>query len=369
MSLELKNIYKIYPNGYQAITDFNLTINDKEFIVLVGPSGCGKSTTLRRIAGLEEITHGDFLIDGKRVNSLPPKDRGIAMVFQSYALYPTLTVYENRAFGLDLAGFDEDIIATRVKQTAKVLGLSDYLDRLPKALSGGQRQRVALGRAIIRHAKIFLRDEPLSNLDARQRVSRRSELIRIHRQIGATTIYVTHDQIEARTRATRIVCRDVGVIKQVGTPKELYFHPKNLFVAGFIGDPPMNFLHGKVSSDHVFVSDDGNTRLSLEGLSLSLLDKLAGKEIVLGYRPEHAHVHPNTEKKEVTLSGVVEVNERLGDVQNIYLNVGKEKNIIKAAPEERIKIGQNLTYYVSREDLRFFDAKSEDIIEEDSPIQ
>ncbi len=364
MSLELKNIYKIYPNGYQAITDFNLTINDKEFIVLVGPSGCGKSTTLRRIAGLEEITHGDFLIDGKRVNNLPPKDRGIAMVFQSYALYPTLTVYENRAFGLDLAGFDEDIIDVRVKQTAKVLGLSDYLDRLPKALSGGQRQRVALGRAIIRHAKIFLRDEPLSNLDARQRVSRRSELIRIHREIGATTIYVTHDQIEARTMATRIVCRDVGVIKQVGTPKELYFHPKNLFVAGFIGDPPRNFLHGKVSSDNIFVSDDGNSRLALNGLSYGLLDKLKGRELVLGYRPEHAHIHPMEGKKEVSLDGIVEVNERLGDIQNVYINVGKEKAIIKAAPEEKISIGDEIRFYVNREDLHFFDAKTEDIIEE-----
>ncbi len=364
MPLELKNIYKIYPNGYQAITDFNLTINDKEFIVLVGPSGCGKSTTLRRIAGLEEITHGDFLIDGKRVNNLPPKDRGIARVFQSYALYPTLTVYENRAFGLDLAGFDEDIISARVKQTAKVLGLSDYLDRLPKALSGGQRQRVALGRAIIRHAKIFLRDEPLSNLDARQRVSRRSELIRIHREIGATTIYVTHDQIEARTRATRIVCRDVGVIKQVGTPKELYFHPKNLFVAGFIGDPPMNFLHGKVNSDNIFVSDDGNSHLALNGLSDGLLKKLKGRELVLGYRPEHAHIHPREGKQEVCLEGIVEVNERLGDIQNVYLNVGKEKAIIKAAPEEKICIGDELKYFINREDLHFFDAKTEDIIEE-----
>ncbi len=363
MSLELKNIYKIYPNGYQAITDFNLTINDKEFIVLVGPSGCGKSTTLRRIAGLEDITHGDFLIDGKKVNNLPPKDRGIAMVFQSYALYPTLTVYENMAFGLDLAGFDEDIIEKRVTQTAKILGLSDYLDRLPKALSGGQRQRVALGRAIIRHAKIFLRDEPLSNLDARQRVSMRSELIRIHRQIGATTIYVTHDQIEARTRATRIVCRDVGVIKQVGTPKELYFHPKNLFVAGFIGDPPRNFLHGK-EKDGVFVSEDGYLSLPLSPLSSTRKEKLKGKELVLGYRPEHVTLKREEGKNLLPLKGRVEVSERLGDVVNVYVNVGKEKAILKLAPEENVSIGDHIEYFVDRNNVHFFDAKSEDAIEE-----
>jgi multiple sugar transport system ATP-binding protein len=227
VALDLKNIYKIYPNGYQAITDFNLHINDKEFVVLVGPSGCGKSTTLRMIAGLEDITHGTLEINGKIVNNLPPKARGIAMVFQSYALYPTLNVYENMAFSLDLAGFDDDVIDKRVKETAKILGLTDYLDRKPRALSGGQRQRVALGRAIIRKANIFLMDEPLSNLDARQRVSMRSELIRIHRSVGATTIYVTHDQIEAMTMADKIVCMDVGVIKQVGSPEELYFHPAN----------------------------------------------------------------------------------------------------------------------------------------------
>lgn len=363
MSLELKNIYKIYPNGYQAISDFNLKIEDGEFIVLVGPSGCGKSTTLRMIAGLEDITHGDFFIDGKRVNDLPPKDRGIAMVFQSYALYPTLTVYENMAFGLDLAGFDEDIIKKRVTQTAQILGLTQYLDRLPKALSGGQRQRVALGRAIIRKAKIFLMDEPLSNLDARQRVNMRSELIRIHRDIGATTIYVTHDQIEAMTMATRIVCMDVGVIKQVGTPEELYYHPKNLFVAGFIGDPPMNFIRGHVS-DGTFTSNDGYYTFPL-GLSGDSLAKVNNRDIVVAYRPEHAIWHPKAEEKNslVPMKGKVEVYEMLGDIQNVYLDVGKEKAIIKAAPDESVIIGSEMEYYVKKSDFHLFDAKSEEAIE------
>jgi multiple sugar transport system ATP-binding protein len=365
MALDLKNIYKIYPNGYQAITDFNLHINDGEFVVLVGPSGCGKSTTLRMIAGLEDITHGTFSIDGKVVNDLPPKARGIAMVFQSYALYPTLTVYENMAFALDLAGFDEDVIDKRVKDTAKILGLSDYLDRKPRALSGGQRQRVALGRAIIRHAKIFLMDEPLSNLDAKQRVSMRSELIRIHRSVGATTVYVTHDQIEAMTMADKIVCMDVGVIKQVGSPEELYFHPANTFVAGFIGDPPMNFVNG-VCDGKTFTSESKKVIFSAEGIEPSLLKKIVGKPLTLGYRPEHSFIQiPEGGKKEdyIAITSQVEVYEMLGDVQNVYLNNGTEKAIIKALPEVKIVIDSTLTYYVGKKDLHFFDKDSGNAIE------
>lgn len=366
MPLELKNIYKVYPNGYQAITNFNLKIEDKEFIVLVGPSGCGKSTTLRMIAGLEDITHGDFLIDGKKVNNLPPKDRGIAMVFQSYALYPTLTVYENMAFALDLAGFDEDVIRERVERTAKILGLEPYLERLPRALSGGQRQRVALGRAIIRKAKIFLMDEPLSNLDARQRVSMRSELARIHRDADATTIYVTHDQIEAMTMASRIVCMDVGVIKQVGTPEELYFHPKNLFVAGFIGDPPMNFIKGKVK-DGVFKSLDGYYDFDLSSYPVKAQALLEGKNITLGYRPENAVMEDEVVDANdyLKMNGDIEVYEMLGDLQNVYLNVGDEKAIIKAKPEVEIKIGAKMVYYIKKADFRFFDSDTEDAIEFD----
>lgn len=363
MALDLKNIYKIYPNGYQAITDFNLHINDKEFVVLVGPSGCGKSTTLRMIAGLEDITHGTLEINGKIVNNLPPKARGIAMVFQSYALYPTLSVYDNMAFALDLAGFDEDIIDKRVRETAQILGLTDYLQRLPRALSGGQRQRVALGRAIIRHAQIFLMDEPLSNLDAKQRVSMRSELIRIHRSVGATTIYVTHDQIEAMTMADKIVCMDVGVIKQVGSPEELYFHPANLFVAGFIGDPPMNFVEGKVL-DGEFHSTFGDVAFPLAGLAPELIAKISGKELVVGYRPEHAHIRLSGEESQAVLfQSKVEVYEMLGDVQNIYLNNSHEKAIIKAAPEEEIAIDSSLRYYVAKKDLHFFDKISGNALE------
>jgi multiple sugar transport system ATP-binding protein len=365
VALDLKNIYKIYPNGYQAITDFNLHINDKEFVVLVGPSGCGKSTTLRMIAGLEDITHGTLEIDGKVVNNLPPKARGIAMVFQSYALYPTLNVYDNMAFSLDLAGFDDDVIEKRVKETAKILGLTEYLDRKPRALSGGQRQRVALGRAIIRKAKVFLMDEPLSNLDAKQRVSMRSELIRIHRSVGATTIYVTHDQVEAMTMADKIVCMDVGVIKQVGSPEELYFHPANLFVAGFIGDPPMNFLRGAVV-DGAFASEDKSVSFSLSGIDPKLLAKLANKKVVLGYRPEHVKLGlEDNDKAEdfVSFTSKVEVYEMLGDVQNVYLNNGRDKAIIKAAPEKEIAIESSLTYFVAKKDLHFFDQVSENAIE------
>jgi multiple sugar transport system ATP-binding protein len=304
-------------------------------------------------------------IDGKVVNNVAPKARGIAMVFQSYALYPTLSVYENMAFALDLAGFDEDVIDKRVRDTAKILGLTDFLDRKPRNLSGGQRQRVALGRAIIRRAKIFLMDEPLSNLDAKQRVSMRSELIRIHRQVNATTIYVTHDQVEAMTMATRIVCMDVGVIKQVGTPEELYFHPANMFVAGFIGDPPMNFIHGSVK-DASFVSPDHHYAFSLSGLREETLAKIEGRQVVLGYRPEHAKTEiPEGEKKEdyLQMSAQVEVFEMLGDVQNVYLSAGNEKAIIKATPETKIAIDAVMTYFVAKNDLRFFDEKTQNAIE------
>jgi multiple sugar transport system ATP-binding protein len=361
MSLELKHITKIYENGFQAVTDFNLSIKDKEFIVLVGPSGCGKSTTLRMIAGLEQITDGTFEINGRVVNDLPPRSRGIAMVFQSYALYPHLTVYENMAFGLELAGFDEDVIKERVDEAAKILGLTDYLDRKPKNLSGGQRQRVALGRAIIRHADIFLMDEPLSNLDAKQRVSMRSELIKIHRHVGATTIYVTHDQIEAMTMADRIVVMNLGVIQQVGTPKELYFHPHNLFVAGFIGDPPMNFINGHMDGKD-FVFDDGSAKLDLAPFGDEFIGKLANKSLVMGYRPEHVW-WKKPEEASYAFEGSVEVAEMLGDIQNVYVQVGKSKGVLKATPDMTFAIDSKVDYFVKKDDLHFFDAGTEQVIE------
>lgn len=243
--LSLKHIDKVYDNNVQAVFDFNLDIKDKEFIVFVGPSGCGKSTTLRMIAGLEDITAGELSIDGKVVNEVEPKDRDIAMVFQSYALYPHMSVYDNMAFGLKLRKVSKAEIDQRVREAAKILEIEEYLDRKPKALSGGQRQRVALGRAIVRNAKVFLMDEPLSNLDAKLRVQMRSEIIKLHERIGATTIYVTHDQTEAMTMASRIVVMKGGYIQQIGTPKEIYNNPANMFVAGFIGSPATNFLEGR----------------------------------------------------------------------------------------------------------------------------
>lgn len=365
MALELKHITKIYDNGFQAVTDFNLSVKDREFICLVGPSGCGKSTTLRMVAGLEQITDGDFLINGKRVNDFTPRQRGIAMVFQSYALYPTLTVYENMAFGLELAGFDQDVIKERVDETAKILGLTEYLDRKPKNLSGGQRQRVALGRAIIRHADIFLMDEPLSNLDAKQRVSMRSELVKIHRNVGATTLYVTHDQIEAMTMADRICVMNLGRIQQVGTPKELYFHPKNLFVAGFIGDPPMNFINCHLEG-HEIIFDDGFMKLDVSNLGDQYLEKIAHKSLVMAYRPEHIWWEKPAdcdEKDLYELKGKVEVTEMLGDIQNVYANTGSAKAVLKSTPDKFHAVGSEVTYFVKKDDMHFFDANTQNVIE------
>ena len=268
--LTLKNINKIYPNGYHAVHNFNLDIEKGEFIVFVGPSGCGKSTTLRMIAGLEDISNGDFLINGNRANEWGPRQREVAMVFQSYALYPQMTVFDNIAFGLTLQGVDEEVIEEKVKHTAEILGLTDYLDRLPRALSGGQRQRVAIGRAIIRKVGVFLMDEPLSNLDAKQRVTMRSEIAQIHKSTGATTIYVTHDQTEAMTLADRIVVMKDGYVQQIGTPYELYYDPVNVFVAGFIGEPPMNFIRGTVKDGTVMFGDKTTLLSSTRSLARRL---------------------------------------------------------------------------------------------------
>ena len=252
-NLKLNHIYKVYDNGHKAVNDFSIDIQDKEFIVFVGPSGCGKTTTLRMIAGLEDITSGELRIDEDVMNDVPPKDRNIAMVFQSYALYPHMTVYNNMAFGLQLRRVPKEEINRKVVEAAEILGLTPYLNRKPKALSGGQRQRVALGRAIVRYAKVFLMDEPLSNLDAKLRVQMRTEIIKITERLGITTIYVTHDQIEAMTMASRIVVMKDGYIQQIGTPKDIYDYPNNKFVGGFIGTPAMNFIDGKITEDGYFM--------------------------------------------------------------------------------------------------------------------
>ena len=318
-TVELKNINKIYDNNYHAVYDFNLKIRDREFIVFVGPSGCGKTTTLRMVAGLEEITSGQLLIDGEIMNDVAPKDRNIAMVFQSYALYPHMSVYDNMAFGLKLRKFSRDDIDRRVQAAAETLGLKSYLDRKPKQLSGGQRQRVALGRAIVRDAKVFLMDEPLSNLDAKLRVQMRSELIKLHESLKTTTIYVTHDQIEAMTMATRIVVMKDGWIQQIGAPKDIYDYPDNVFVGGFIGTPPMNFIEGRVREDGYF--ECGSTRHGVftfkvpeKQLSILKAQGYIGVELLMGIRPEDCHDEPEfiEAHPESRVEAKVEVAELLG---------------------------------------------------------
>ena len=352
--LTLKNINKIYPNGFHAVHDFNLEINRGEFIVFVGPSGCGKSTTLRMIAGLENISKGDFIIDGKRANEMGPRERGVAMVFQSYALYPQMSVYDNLAFGLTLQGVDEDVIDEKVKRAAKILGLTDYLDRMPRALSGGQRQRVAVGRAIIRKVEIFLMDEPLSNLDAKQRVTMRSEITQIHRETGATTIYVTHDQTEAMTMADRIVVMKDGYVQQIGTPRELYFDPVNVFVAGFIGEPPMNFLRGTVKDGALTfgqVCFDLTKKLGQDAA------KYEGKEVVFGFRPEGIVLGEQAEAYRVP--GTVELTEMLGDNTNVYVDIADRKAILKVDPHDTPEIDSDIVFSIPYENVYLFDGETE----------
>jgi multiple sugar transport system ATP-binding protein len=360
-TLKLKNIDKVYPNGVQAVFDFNLEIKDKEFIVFVGPSGCGKSTTLRMIAGLEEISAGELYIDDEFVNDKAPKDRNIAMVFQSYALYPHMSVYDNMAFGLKLRKMPKDQIEQKVNEAAEVLGLVPYLKRKPKALSGGQRQRVALGRAIVRNAKVFLMDEPLSNLDAKLRVQMRGELIKLHNKIETTTIYVTHDQIEAMTMATRIVVMKDGYIMQVGQPKEIYDFPNNLFVAGFIGTPPMNFIPGIVTEKSEFKAGKQIIAIPKDKFEIIKQNDLVGKEVILGIRPEDIHddevvlqTYPNSK-----LDIIVDVAELLGAETNIYTNVNGSNICASVDARADVHIGDKLTLGLDMNKCHFFDPQSE----------
>ena len=291
-SLSLKNIYKIYPNGFNAVKDFNLEIEDKEFIIFVGPSGCGKSTTLRMIAGLEDISSGELWIGDKMVNDVEPKDRDIAMVFQNYALYPHMSVYDNMAFGLKLRKVPKEKIDKQVHEAAKILDIEHLLDRKPKALSGGQRQRVAMGRAIVREPKVFLMDEPLSNLDAKLRVQMRVEISKLHQRLQTTIIYVTHDQTEAMTLGTRIVVMKDGIIQQVDTPQNLYDKPTNLFVAGFMGMPPMNFIECKVvksGADVLLMFGSHSIKIPDSKAQILVEQNYIDKEVVLGIRPEDIH--------------------------------------------------------------------------------
>ena len=355
--LTLKGINKIYPNGFHAVHNFDLEIEKGEFIVFVGSSGCGKSTTLRMIAGLEEISKGEFYIDGVYANKMSPRERKIAMVFQSYALYPQMSVYDNLAFGLTLQGVDEDVIDKKVKSVAQILGLTDYLDRMPRALSGGQRQRVAVGRAIIRKVGIFLMDEPLSNLDAKQRVTMRAEIAQIHKETGATTIYVTHDQVEAMTLADRIVVMKAGYIQQVGTPHELYFNPANVFVAGFIGEPPMNFVTDKVQDGCITV---GGVKVDLSLKLGGRIGEYEGKDIVFGFRPEAITLGQG---EGYMLNAKVELTEMLGDNTNVYINMGDKNAILKVDPHETPAVDTDITFTIPYESAYLFDAETENAIQ------
>jgi len=359
--LTFKDINKIYPNGFHAVHNFNLEVERGEFIVFVGPSGCGKSTTLRMIAGLENISAGDFLIDGERVNEKGPRERGIAMVFQSYALYPHMSVYDNLAFGLTLQGVDEDVIEQKVMKTAKILGLTDYLDRKPRALSGGQRQRVAVGRAIIRKVGVFLMDEPLSNLDAKQRVTMRSEITQIHRETGATTIYVTHDQTEAMTMADRIVVMKLGYVQQIGTPYELYFNPVNMFVAGFIGEPPMNFIEGIVINSCIII---GKTPIDLSKVvAAETIKNYEGKKVYFGFRPEHV-VLCKGEKIDnaFEINCKVELTELLGDNTNVYIDIDGVNSILKIDPHDTPEVDSEIQFAIPFANIYLFDGETENVI-------
>lgn len=365
-TLDLINIDKIYPNGVQAVFDFNLKIEDKEFIIFVGPSGCGKSTTLRMIAGLEDITSGELYIDGVLMNNVNSKDRGIAMVFQSYALYPHMTIYNNLAFGLQLRRVPRDEIERRVAEAAKILGLENLLDRYPRQLSGGQNQRVALGRAIVRQAKVFLLDEPLSNLDAKLRVTMRGELTKLHRNLGSTTIYVTHDQIEAMTMASRIVVMRDGRIQQVGTPKEIYEHPANVFVGGFIGTPPMNFLHGKIAKDGKFTTANGLYSVMLPKGKVDILkkDNYLDKDIILGIRPED--IYDDSVVLEAYSDAIIEVRvdvaELLGAETNIYATVDGDSIIASVPARDDLSKDSVVKLAFDMNHCHVFDAETENVV-------
>ena len=350
-SLSLRGIYKKYPGGVVAVSDVNLEIRDKEFIVLVGPSGCGKSTTLRMVAGLEEISSGELYIDGKLVNDVVPKDRDIAMVFQNYALYPHMSVYDNMAFGLKLRKVPKEIIDQKVKAAAEILGITDYLSRKPKALSGGQRQRVALGRTIVREPKVFLLDEPLSNLDAKLRASMRTEISKLHARLATTFIYVTHDQVEAMTMGTRIVVMKDGFMQQVDTPQNLYDYPVNLFVAGFIGTPQMNFFKESTLSSKkgkVYVEFIGGNKILLPKSVASRIKNIneyldTGKHITLGVRPEDIHQDQAfiANSPETVIKARIEVIEKLGAETQIYCELdheGKESSVIDNSTQMIAKI-------------------------------
>lgn len=355
--VEIRNIDKIYPGNVHVVFKNNITIEDKEFVVLVGPSGCGKSTTLRMIAGLEDITMGELYIDGKMVNDVPPKDRDIAMVFQNYALYPHMTVYDNMAFGLKIRKFPKSEIDARVNEAAGILHIDSLLERKPKALSGGQRQRVAMGRAIVRKPKVFLFDEPLSNLDAKLRVTMRAEISRLHSKLQTTMIYVTHDQIEAMTMADKIVVMYNGHIQQIASPMELYNNPANKFVAGFIGTPPMNFVDVEVKEEgsEVVISHP-NIKVKPTKEQQDALKPYVGKKVIFGVRPEDCISTPTEESK---FTATVDVVEPLGADINLFVSCDDGSQLItRLSPDHKFNVGETINLGVVTEKCHYFDVET-----------
>ena len=366
-SLTLKNVCKRYDNGFVAVKDFSLDVDDREFIIFVGPSGCGTSTTLRMIAGLEDISDGDLLIDGKRVNDVEPKDRDIAMVFQNYALYPHMTVYDNMAFGLKLRKTPKAEIDKLVHEAAKILGIEQLLDRKPKALSGGQRQRVAMGRAIVRNPKVFLMDEPLSNLDAKLRVQMRIEIQKLHQRLQATIIYVTHDQTEAMTLGTRIVVLKDGIIQQVDTPQNLYDRPCNVFVAGFIGSPQMNLVDARVvesGSDVVLMFGSNSVKLP-EGKAKRLIDAgYVNKTVIMGIRPEDlsdSEMIINSAPDSV-IDANIKVYELLGAEVYLYFDIDQVSCTARVNPRTTARPGDTIKLGIDMTKLHIFDKETEQVI-------
>ncbi|HAK46780.1 MAG TPA: glycerol-3-phosphate ABC transporter ATP-binding protein [Spirochaeta sp.] len=358
-TVKLENITKIYPGDVKAVDSVNIDIKDQEFVVLVGPSGCGKSTTLRMIAGLEEISEGTLKIDDKVVNDVPPKDRDIAMVFQNYALYPHMTVYDNMAFGLKIRKFPKEKIEELVNEAAGILGIENLLERKPKALSGGQRQRVAVGRAIVRHPKVFLFDEPLSNLDAKLRVQMRAEISGLHNKLKATMVYVTHDQIEAMTMADKIVVMKDGFIQQIGSPLNLYNEPDNLFVAGFIGSPPMNFMPVTISKEgKKVIADEGDFKIEIKGDIAKKLETYNGKAVMMGVRPENLQVNTKGSKED-SITATVQVIEQLGDEIQLHLTTNQSSIIAKVAPTMTFKVDDDIFFSPDDDKVYFFDKETE----------
>ena len=368
-TVELKSITKVYEGNVQAVKNANITVQDREFVVLVGPSGCGKTTTLRMIAGLEDITGGELYIDGKLVNDVPPKDRDIAMVFQNYALYPHMTVYDNMAFGLKIRKFQKAEIKNRVDEAARILDIEELLDRKPKALSGGQRQRVAVGRAIVRKPKVFLFDEPLSNLDAKLRVQMRAEISGLHNRLQATMVYVTHDQVEAMTMGDKIVVMRDGVIQQIGDPLGLYNGPVNRFVAGFIGSPPMNFLSVKVSEEAgSIVLDEGGFKMTVQGSRADIARPYVGRDIIFGIRPEDMKYDMDAAEG-TYIKSKVQVVEPLGAEIHVYIDTGSHVLIARTSPTIHFNVDDDAKFVPDWSRVAFFDVESEQALGVEAAVE